>query len=60
MDVSTFLFRDLEDICWASIEDPNSPFEVAGFAFQCRAHFGQMFNGFIACRKNNSFIKRCK
>ncbi|MCJ1462998.1 hypothetical protein MMC07_001602 [Pseudocyphellaria aurata] len=58
IDVSTVLFRRLEDICWAAIEDPSSPYEVGGFAYQSRTYFGQMFNGFIASRKNNPFVKR--
>ena len=60
MDVSTILFRTLDEICWTLIEDPRSPYEVAGFAFQCRTYFGQMVNGFIVCRKHNPFIKRCR
>lgn len=32
MDLGTFLFRKLDDICWAAIEDPSSPYEVGGFS----------------------------
>ncbi|KAI9720220.1 MAG: hypothetical protein M1812_003038 [Candelaria pacifica] len=60
MDVSTILIRALDDICWRSIEDPLSPYEVACFAFQSRTYFGQIFNAFIATRKSNPFIKRWK
>ena len=60
MDVSTILFRTLDEICWTEIEDPGSPYEVAAFAFQTRAYFGQIVNGFIACRKDNPFITRCR
>ncbi|KAI9794929.1 MAG: hypothetical protein M1835_006303 [Candelina submexicana] len=60
MDVSSILIRTLDDICWRSIEDPLSPYEVACFAFQSRTYFGQIFNAFIATRKRDPFIKRWK
>lgn len=60
MDVSTILFRNLEDFCWSALEDPSSPYEVAGFAFQCRKEWGQIINCFIASRKQNPFIYRCR
>ncbi|KAI9372981.1 hypothetical protein BJX61DRAFT_542180 [Aspergillus egyptiacus] len=59
MDVTTILFRNLDDVCWAALEDPSSPYEVAGFAFQCRQDdWGQIMNCFIASRKKNPFIYR--
>ncbi|KAL1859999.1 hypothetical protein Plec18170_001948 [Paecilomyces lecythidis] len=60
MDVSTILFRNLEDFCWSALENPSSPYEVAGFAFQCRKEWGQIINCFIASRKQNPFIYRLK
>lgn len=53
MDAGTFLFRHVEDICWKQIEDPESPHEIAAFLMH-----GVMINGFIACKKGNTFIKR--
>lgn len=59
MDVGTLLFRDLDDICWHALEDPQSPYELAGFTFQ-QLIIGEktLFNSFIAARKGNEFIKR--
>ncbi|KAB8606242.1 hypothetical protein FH972_025872 [Carpinus fangiana] len=60
MDVSTLIFRSLDDICWSALEDPKSPYKVALFEYQCRKHFGQVMNNFIACTKGDPFIKNCK
>ncbi|KAL6230329.1 hypothetical protein BDW75DRAFT_244922 [Aspergillus navahoensis] len=30
MDVSVILIRDLDDICWSALEDPNSTYQVGG------------------------------
>ena len=57
-DVGTFLFRHVDDICWNMLEDPSSPFEMAGFLIEFRPEVGMMFNGFIAARKGNGFVKR--
>lgn len=59
MDVGTILFRSLDEVCWSALEDPSSPYEVAGFAFQCRKEWGQIINSFIASRRKNQFIYRC-
>ncbi|KAL7931476.1 capsular polysaccharide synthesis domain-containing protein [Trichoderma chlorosporum] len=58
MDAGTFLFRHIEDICWKQIEDPNSPYEMAGFVIEIRPGVETMLNGFIAAKRNNPFIKR--
>ncbi|KAJ6436704.1 glycosyltransferase [Purpureocillium lavendulum] len=58
MDVGMLLFRHVKDICWNAIMDPESPFEVGGFAMQLRPGVESMMNSFIAARKGNSFIKR--
>ena len=31
MDAGTSLFRDLDAIYWSRLEDPESPYEMAGF-----------------------------
>lgn len=59
IDVSVMLIRKLDDICWSAIEDPKTPYEVAGMAQQMREHPGQMLNSFIASRKGNPFVHRC-
>ena len=59
IDAGTLLLRDLDDICWAALEDPSSPYTVAFMAQQMKDHFGQVLNGFIAARKHNEFIHRC-
>jgi hypothetical protein len=58
MDVGTFLFRHIDDICWKLIEDPSSPYEMAGFTIELRPDFDSMLNGFIAAKRDNPFIKR--
>ena len=59
MDVGTLLFRDLDDICWHALEDPQSPYEMAGFTVQNPTGDRKaLFNSFIAVRKGNGFIKR--
>lgn len=58
MDVGTFLFRHVEDICWKLIEDPESPYEMSGFTIELRPECDSMLNGFIAAKRNNPFIKR--
>ncbi|RYC64379.1 hypothetical protein CHU98_g1848 [Xylaria longipes] len=58
IDVGTFLFRNIDDICWKQIEDPASPYEVAGFVIEMRPGVDCMLNGFIAAKRGNPFIKR--
>ncbi|KAI0200936.1 capsular polysaccharide synthesis protein-domain-containing protein [Astrocystis sublimbata] len=58
MDVGTFLFRNLDDICWKQIEDPATPYEMSGFATEVRPGVQCMLNGFIAARRGNPFIQR--
>jgi hypothetical protein len=58
MDVGTFLFRHIDDIGWKLIEDPRSPYEMAGFTIELRPGFDSMLNGFIAAKRGNPFIKR--
>ncbi|KAI5458581.1 hypothetical protein BGZ63DRAFT_456397 [Mariannaea sp. PMI_226] len=58
MDVGMLLFQHLDDICWRAIEDPSSPFEMAGILMPLRAEAGTMLNGFIATKKGNGMVKR--
>ncbi|MCJ1455281.1 hypothetical protein MMC28_005635 [Mycoblastus sanguinarius] len=58
MDVGTLLFRDLDDICWRALENPQSPYEMAGFTIQQTDGHKTFLNSFIAARKGNAFIKR--
>ncbi|KAI0116066.1 hypothetical protein F4776DRAFT_637668 [Hypoxylon sp. NC0597] len=58
IDAGSFLFRHLEDICWEEIEDPKSPYEMAGFVIEMRPGVEIMLNGFIAAKRGNPFIKR--
>ena len=59
MDAGTSLFRDLDAIYWSRLEDPESPYEMAGFPIpQGGAMRKRSLNHFIAARKGNSFVKR--
>jgi len=58
IDAGMFLFRDIDEICWDAIEDPESPYEIAGFIIEIRPNVQTMLNGFIAAKKDNAFIKR--
>ncbi|KAI0459175.1 capsular polysaccharide synthesis protein-domain-containing protein [Xylaria acuta] len=58
IDVGTFLFRNIDDICWKQIEDPSTPYEVAGFVIEMRPGVDCMLNGFVAAKRGNPFIKR--
>lgn len=58
MDVGMLLLRHLDDICWGAIEDPTSPYEMAGILMPLRAEAGTMLNGFIATKRENEMIKR--
>lgn len=50
------LFRNVDDICWSILEDPSSPYELAGFRLPPGDN--SMVNSFIASKKENPFIKR--
>ncbi|KAE9374131.1 hypothetical protein N431DRAFT_371537 [Stipitochalara longipes BDJ] len=54
MDVGIILFRPLDRICWAQLEDPNSPFQVS----VPNMYGTVMANHFVASRKGDPFIKR--
>ena len=58
MDVGMLLLQHLDDICWRAIQDPSTPFEMAGILMPLRAEAGTMLNGFIATKKGNGVIKR--
>ena len=58
MDVGTFLFRHVDDICWNAISDPSTPYELGGFALEIRPGWNTLMNGFIASKRGNPFIKR--
>ncbi|KAH9907588.1 hypothetical protein F4778DRAFT_722532 [Xylariomycetidae sp. FL2044] len=58
IDVGATLFRHLDDICWDKIEDPESPYEMAGFVMEMRKGVDCMLNGFIATKRGNPFVKR--
>lgn len=58
MDIGTLLFRHIEDICWNQIEDPTTPYEMAGLVVDIREGVETMLNGFIAARRHNDFIRR--
>ncbi|KAK6072777.1 capsule polysaccharide biosynthesis protein [Seiridium cupressi] len=58
MDAGTMLFRDMDSICWKTLEDPNEPYEIAGFAPGTEPGNDVIMNGFIAARKGNGFVRR--
>ncbi len=58
MDTGTFLFRDLDDICWRALEDQMSPYDMSAFSIEFRPGIGTIFNGFIASRKGNLLVKK--
>ncbi|KAM0818338.1 putative Glycosyltransferase family 32 protein [Seiridium cardinale] len=58
MDAGTMLFRDMDSICWKALEDPNTPYEIAGFAPGTEPGNDVIMNGFIAARKGNGFVRR--
>ena len=58
LDVGTLLFQHVENICWNQIDDPSTPYEMAGFVIRLRPDEDAMLNGFIATKRNNPFIKR--
>lgn len=59
MDAGMILFRHLDDICWKKIEDPDSPYELAGFVLACYKNDDlAMANGFFAAKSKNPFLQR--
>ena len=58
MDVGTIIFRDLEEICWRALSDPQTPYEMTAFSAQAAGSHKTIFNSFLAARKGNPFIKR--
>lgn len=57
IDVGMMLFRGLDSLCWNALEDPNSPYEFAGFSVTMGPELAMIFNGFIAARKGSECIK---
>ncbi|KAH7310714.1 hypothetical protein B0I35DRAFT_439576 [Stachybotrys elegans] len=57
LDVGTTLFRHMDDICWNAIEDPSTPYEIAGFATATHPGNDVIMNGFIAATKGNLFVR---
>ena len=58
VDAGSILLRHVDDICWKVLEDPNSPYELAGFEHERRPGFDSMNNSFIASKRDNPFVKR--
>lgn len=59
LDAGMILFRHLDDICWKKIEDPESPYELAGFLLASYKDDDlAMANGFIAAKAHNPFLQR--
>lgn len=58
MDAGTMLFRHIDNICWNVLEDPDTPYKIAGFAPGTEPGNDVIMNGFIAVRKGEGFIKR--
>ncbi|KAI1145805.1 capsular polysaccharide synthesis protein-domain-containing protein [Nemania diffusa] len=53
IDSSTFMMRNMDDICWKQLEDPASPWRVAVPVLN-----DTLLNCFLAARKHDPFIKR--
>ena len=60
LDVSSFLFRDLDDVCWNAISDPHNPHKICGIRTVREdeeggklAHF---LNGFVTSLPGDPFI----
>ncbi|KAI9760532.1 MAG: hypothetical protein M4579_001617 [Chaenotheca gracillima] len=56
LDVGLMLFRSLDELCWTSLSDPESPFELAGFKITFNPEVSMLFNGFIASRKGTQCV----
>ena len=57
MDVGTILIRHLDDI-WHLLEDPSTPYELAGMILPLRPNEEIMMNSFLAALRNNEYITR--
>ncbi|GKT52822.1 capsule polysaccharide biosynthesis protein [Colletotrichum tofieldiae] len=55
MDVGSFLFRKIDELCWNKLEDPKNPYQIVG----PRMYGNIVANHFIASRKGDLFIKNC-
>ncbi|KAF1972060.1 hypothetical protein BU23DRAFT_644760 [Bimuria novae-zelandiae CBS 107.79] len=58
MDAGMLLLRHLDEICWRTVTDPSTPYEMAGILMPLRAEAGTMLNGFIATQRGNKTVKR--
>ena len=58
LDAGTQLYRHIDDICWKELENPSTPYEIAGFAPGTEPGNDVIMNGFIATKKGNGFVKR--
>lgn len=58
MDVGIILLMHLDQVCWSSLRDPKSKFEVAVASGDPTLKSGTAENFFIAGRRGNGFIKR--
>ncbi|KAI9737713.1 MAG: hypothetical protein M1818_005717 [Claussenomyces sp. TS43310] len=58
MDAGTMLFRHMDNICWKALEDPTTPYEIAGIAPGTEPGNDVIMNGVIAAKKGNGFIRR--
>ncbi|RDW63679.1 hypothetical protein BP6252_11224 [Coleophoma cylindrospora] len=54
MDVGIILIRPMDRICWAQLEDPDSPFQMSA----PNMYGTVLANHFVASRKGDPFIKR--
>lgn len=54
LDVGIPVIRSFDRICWAKLEDPNTPYEIAA-PWVYGTHIG---NHFVSARKGNPFIHR--
>ncbi|PVH96439.1 hypothetical protein DM02DRAFT_599198 [Periconia macrospinosa] len=54
LDVGIPLIRSIDRVCWAKLEDPNTPYEIAA-PWVYGTHIG---NHFVSARKANPFIHR--
>ncbi|KAJ5572586.1 hypothetical protein N7450_009570 [Penicillium hetheringtonii] len=59
IDAGMIVFRDLDEICWGALMDPNCPYEAALIAYAGDGPY-KTLNGFIAARKQNPFLYRAK
>ncbi|KAK0724926.1 glycosyltransferase [Lasiosphaeris hirsuta] len=58
MDVGIMLIRDLDDICWSSLQDEATPYRVAGMTQDMGRSPYQMHNSFLAARRQDPFLHR--